>query len=242
MPDTALVVIDLQNDYFPGGAMELEGAEAAAARASEALKNFREKKLPVIHVRHLSVRPGATFFLPGTRGAEIHASVKPLAGETVIEKGHHGLERVAHARAVQLGQDVVGEIGVEVEELESPHERQLGTPVRAIEPQRVGWQGGMDGRIHERRATGTVEVTHLAEVVLEGGTGEEVETAGQGGESWPPPRQVSGEARDGAGERRQPPAHLLDALDLRAGGSQRRSRRRRRRKRPPSCPAPPPPR
>jgi len=86
MPDTALVVIDLQNDYFPGGAMELEGAEAAAARASEALKNFREKKLPVIHVRHLSVRPGATFFLPGTRGAEIHASVKPLAGETVIEK------------------------------------------------------------------------------------------------------------------------------------------------------------
>jgi nicotinamidase-related amidase len=86
MPDTALVVIDIQNDYFPGGAMELEGAEAAGAKAGAVIRNFREKKLPVIHVRHLSVRPGATFFLPGTPGAEIHASVRPSAGETVIEK------------------------------------------------------------------------------------------------------------------------------------------------------------
>ena len=86
MPDTALVVIDIQNDYFPGGAMELESAEAAAAKAREALTHFRAKKLPVIHVRHLSVRPGATFFLPGTRGAEIHSAVSPLEGESVVEK------------------------------------------------------------------------------------------------------------------------------------------------------------
>jgi nicotinamidase-related amidase len=86
MPDTALIVIDIQNDYFPGGAMELEGADAAGAKAAAALKSFREKSLPVIHVRHLSVRPGATFFLPGTKGAEIHGAVKPLNNETVIEK------------------------------------------------------------------------------------------------------------------------------------------------------------
>jgi nicotinamidase-related amidase len=86
MADTALVVIDIQNDYFPGGAMELEGAQAAGAKAGEALAKFRARKLPVIHVRHLSVRPGATFFLPGTRGAEIHDSVKPASGETVVEK------------------------------------------------------------------------------------------------------------------------------------------------------------
>jgi len=82
----ALLIIDIQNDYFAGGAMELEGAEAAGAKAGAALKNFRDKKLPVIHVRHLSVRPGATFFLPGTKGAEIHPSVKPADGELVIEK------------------------------------------------------------------------------------------------------------------------------------------------------------
>lgn len=86
MPDTALVIIDIQNDYFPGGAMELEGAEAAGAKAGEAIRRFRQRKLPVIHVRHLSVRPGATFFVPGTRGAEIHPLVQPLPGESVVEK------------------------------------------------------------------------------------------------------------------------------------------------------------
>ena len=33
MSDTALLIIDIQNDYFPGGAMELEGADAAGAKA-----------------------------------------------------------------------------------------------------------------------------------------------------------------------------------------------------------------
>jgi len=86
MPDTALLIIDIQNDYFPGGAMEVEGAEAAGVRAAEAIRRFRQRKLPVIHVRHLSVRPGASFFVPGTRGAEIHPLVQPLPGETIVEK------------------------------------------------------------------------------------------------------------------------------------------------------------
>jgi nicotinamidase-related amidase len=86
MPDTALLVIDIQNDYFPGGAMELEGADAAAAKAGSAITRFRRENKPVIHVRHLSVRPGSTFFLPGTRGAEIHAAVAPQAAETIVEK------------------------------------------------------------------------------------------------------------------------------------------------------------
>jgi nicotinamidase-related amidase len=86
MADSALLVIDIQNDYFPGGAMELEGAEAAGEKAAKAIQAFRSRGLPVIHVRHLSVRPGATFFVPGTRGAEIHGSVKPLPGEAIVEK------------------------------------------------------------------------------------------------------------------------------------------------------------
>ena len=86
MADSALLVIDIQNDYFPGGAMELEGAEAAGEKAGAAIRAFRSRGLPVIHVRHLSVRPGSTFFIPGTRGAEIHALVSPQASETVVEK------------------------------------------------------------------------------------------------------------------------------------------------------------
>ena len=86
MPDTVLLIIDVQNDYFRGGAMELEGADAAGEKAGAVLRRFRERGEPIIHVRHTSVRPGSTFFLPGTRGAEIHESVRPQAGESVIEK------------------------------------------------------------------------------------------------------------------------------------------------------------
>jgi len=83
---TALLLIDIQNDYFPGGAMELSGSVEAGRRAAALLAAFRGRGLPVIHVQHLSTRPGATFFLPGTPGVEIHDGVAPLAGETVVRK------------------------------------------------------------------------------------------------------------------------------------------------------------
>lgn len=86
MMTTALLLIDIQNDYFPGGAMELTGSEAAGARAGELLAAFRGKGLPVIHVQHLSTRPGASFFVPGTPGVEIHSGVAPRDGEPVMRK------------------------------------------------------------------------------------------------------------------------------------------------------------
>ena len=86
MAERAFLVIDIQNDYFPGGKMELEAADAALEKAAGALEHFRKLGLPVLHVRHLSVRPGATFFIPGTSGAEIHQRVRPREGERVVEK------------------------------------------------------------------------------------------------------------------------------------------------------------
>lgn len=82
----ALVLIDLQNDYFPGGAMELVGAEAAVAQAAKLVQTFRQGALPVFHIQHIAKRAGATFFLPGTSGAEIHGSVRPNEGEAVVTK------------------------------------------------------------------------------------------------------------------------------------------------------------
>jgi nicotinamidase-related amidase len=83
---TALILIDLQNDYFPGGTMELVGAETAVAQAARLLQTFRQRGLPVFHVQHIATRPGATFFLPGTPGAEIHRAVRPGEGEPVMVK------------------------------------------------------------------------------------------------------------------------------------------------------------
>jgi nicotinamidase-related amidase len=88
MAESALLIIDIQNDYFPGGAMTLEGAEAAGQNAAKLLAAFRARHLPVFHMQHLSVRPGATFFIPGTPGAEIHPSLAPAANEKVLEKNY----------------------------------------------------------------------------------------------------------------------------------------------------------
>lgn len=82
----ALLLVDIQNDYFTGGAMQLAGMEAAAGKASSLLQVFRERSEPVFHVQHVSKRPGATFFLPGTSGVEIHPAVEPLPAEPVITK------------------------------------------------------------------------------------------------------------------------------------------------------------
>lgn len=83
---TALLIIDIQNDYFPGGSMELFGALEAGTQARRALAAFRERSLPVVHIQHVAVHPGATFFLPNTPGMEIHPCVAPKAGEMIIRK------------------------------------------------------------------------------------------------------------------------------------------------------------
>jgi len=83
---SALLLIDIQNDYFPGGAMELAGMNQAAARAQEVLAAFRQARRPIFHVQHLALGPGAAFFRPDSAGVEIHASVRPLPGEAVVRK------------------------------------------------------------------------------------------------------------------------------------------------------------
>ncbi|MDR3555710.1 MAG: cysteine hydrolase family protein [Syntrophobacteraceae bacterium] len=84
--NTALLLIDIQKDYFPGGHMELTGANEAGEAAGRLLAGFRRLELPVVHVQHISTRQGAQFFLTGTDGVNFHESVAPRANETVIQK------------------------------------------------------------------------------------------------------------------------------------------------------------
>jgi nicotinamidase-related amidase len=85
---TALLLIDIQNDYFSGGNMELEGSLQASLRAREILAFFRKKSLPVVHIQHVATRPGAIFFLPDTEGVKIHPNVEPLPGEVIFQKNY----------------------------------------------------------------------------------------------------------------------------------------------------------
>ena len=82
----ALILIDIQNDYFENGAMPLVGSLEASENAEKILNKFREEGSTVVHIQHIAARPDATFFLPNTKGAEIHNNVKPLPSEKVIIK------------------------------------------------------------------------------------------------------------------------------------------------------------
>lgn len=83
----ALIIIDIQNDYFPNGNMELVNPEKAAGNAVKILDWFRKHhKDNIFHVQHIAANPALGFFLPGTEGAEIHRSIQPLENEDVIIK------------------------------------------------------------------------------------------------------------------------------------------------------------
>jgi nicotinamidase-related amidase len=81
-------LIDLQNDYFPGGNMALEGSLEASLRARELLAFFRQKNLLVVHIQHVATRPGAIFFQPDTEGVKIHPNVEPLPEEVIFQKNY----------------------------------------------------------------------------------------------------------------------------------------------------------
>lgn len=81
-----LIVVDIQNDYFSDGNLELVGVEQSAQNARRLLHEFRDRRSPIFHIQHISQQPGATFFLPGTEGSKIHESVAPQLGEPVIVK------------------------------------------------------------------------------------------------------------------------------------------------------------
>jgi nicotinamidase-related amidase len=108
---TALILVDFQQDYFPGGRMEVVGAVEACGVARSLLNYFRGKDLPIIHVRHISTRPDATFFLPDTAGTAIHEDVAPLPHEEVIKKhfpnSFRGTELQKHLVSGQIDELVV---------------------------------------------------------------------------------------------------------------------------------------
>jgi nicotinamidase-related amidase len=102
----ALLLVDLQQDYFPGGRHPVVGAVEAVTGAARLLSCARAVDIPIVHVQHISSRPDASFFLPGTDGVRFHPAVAPRPGETVVEKHYPNsfretsLERLLRKRKV----------------------------------------------------------------------------------------------------------------------------------------------
>lgn len=107
MSKRALVLIDIQNDYFPDGKWALEGMDAAATNAARLLTAARDAGELVVFVRHEFPSADAPFFAPGTPGAEIHGKVERAEGEPVVLKHH-----VNSFRETEL-QKILDEQGIE---------------------------------------------------------------------------------------------------------------------------------
>lgn len=83
---TALLIIDIQNDYFPGWKYPLVKPLEAAKKAYELLQCFREHGGHHVHIQHISTEPDADFFIKGDRGSDIHDSVAHFEGEPIVYK------------------------------------------------------------------------------------------------------------------------------------------------------------
>jgi len=83
---TALLVIDIQKDYFPGGKVELVNPLEAAQKAYMLLQCFREHGQKTVHIQHIALKPDATFFISGERGTDIHDSAAHFEGEPFVQK------------------------------------------------------------------------------------------------------------------------------------------------------------
>ena len=86
MGKRAVIVVDIQNDYFPGGKYTLENIEQAAGKAAEVIGAARGKGDSVIHIQHVFSDPSAPFFTPDSEGARINPLVAPREGEEVVVK------------------------------------------------------------------------------------------------------------------------------------------------------------
>lgn len=79
----ALLIIDVQNDYFPGGAWPLEGAEDAATEIVGAVRQAYKEGWMVVGIQHVAT-PDAPFFRPGAPGTDILNAVAGALGSAVV--------------------------------------------------------------------------------------------------------------------------------------------------------------
>ena len=86
MSKRAILVVDLQNEYWPDGNLPLHGIEAAAHNAARVIAHARSRGDLVVNIRHEI--PGGPIFVPGSAGARINDVVAPAQDEAVITKNH----------------------------------------------------------------------------------------------------------------------------------------------------------
>jgi len=84
--EKALIVIDLQNDYFGGGNMELVNIDATLKKTNKLIQFAREQRYKIFIIQHFAAK-GASFFAPKTKGVEINKDLDIQSG-IIISKNY----------------------------------------------------------------------------------------------------------------------------------------------------------
>jgi nicotinamidase-related amidase len=87
MSQRALIVIDVQNDYFPGGAWTLPNAEKALPNILRLIAGARSRNEQVIFIQHVTPA-GSPVFAEGSRGMELHTDLVVREADALIRKSH----------------------------------------------------------------------------------------------------------------------------------------------------------
>lgn len=82
----ALIVIDLQNDYFPGGSYALWNADVTLENIEAAIQRAHAQRVPVVIIQHIADASAgiAPFFNEGTPGADVHPRILAAAPEAPV--------------------------------------------------------------------------------------------------------------------------------------------------------------
>lgn len=81
----ALLVIDVQNDYFKNGKMELVNPEFALQQINKLEQHFIQNGLPIIYIQHINP-VSASFFQENTLGIELHSQLKVTDTSIIVKK------------------------------------------------------------------------------------------------------------------------------------------------------------
>ena len=83
---TALILIDIQNDYFNPAALPIPQGPRVVQQSTALLDWADENSVLVIHVQHVSPNPKSPLFAIGSHGAEIHPGVSPRPEHRLVSK------------------------------------------------------------------------------------------------------------------------------------------------------------
>lgn len=89
----ALIVVDAQNEFSPGGERAVPNHSAAIAAIQRQVDRARHERRPIAWVLHYNKPNEAPAFAPGTWGAEFSAGLGPESGfgpEATFEKDVYG--------------------------------------------------------------------------------------------------------------------------------------------------------